>query len=236
VDLRKYIFRAEHKDCFEWTAKKGGREETIAFEEHFRRLAPNALEAWFEVVFWKLASQPQIRNGTTQRIAESLSKHATAGELWHRCDEYVQSRSEAEARTRFEAFHKLFGLKTSSIAIVATFPAFMEPDRFPMVDKRVASWVVAVMREHNGSDPSWVQLVLPKSLNSSNKVLNLNMRDFDFMTQWVKWCQHRADRLTQLTDGFPWRARDVEMAVFRAWGEKSAKKHPELNLPPVPSR
>lgn len=100
VDLRKYKFRTAHEDCFEWTAKKGGREETIAFEEHFRRLAPNVLNAWFEVVFWKLASQPQIRNGTTQRIAESLSKHATAGELWHTCDEYVQSRAEAEARTQ----------------------------------------------------------------------------------------------------------------------------------------
>ena len=40
------------------------------------------------------------------------------------------------------------------------------------------------------------------------------MSDFDFMTQWVKWCQHTAEKLTKLTDGFPWRARDVEMAAL----------------------
>ena len=233
VDLREYAFRTTHKGWFERTTGKGGREETIAFEEDFRRHAPDALEAWFEVVFWKLASQRQNRNRTTQAIADHLPKHTTAGELCRTCGEYVHSRSESEARTRFEAFHALFGLRTDSIATVATLPAFMDPNRFAMVDTRIAKWVGVAMHDHNISDPSGVQLVRPKFLDSKNTVLK--MSDFDFMATWIRWCRYNAEKLTRLGNGFTWRARDVEMAVFCAWGEKK-EKHPKLKLPPIPSR
>ena len=149
VDLRDYRYRAEHEGSFAWTTGEGRREETIAFEDHFRQHAPCAIEPWAEVIFWKLANQPQIRNGTTQRIASSLYSTTTAGELWHRCGEYVLAQGEAEARAQFEAFLKLFGLKTDRIPIVATFPAFMDPKRFPMVDRRVAAWVKEVAAEQN---------------------------------------------------------------------------------------
>jgi hypothetical protein len=234
VDLREYRFRAGHQGWFERNTGNGRREATIAFEEIFRRHAPNALESWFEVVFWKLATQRLVRNGTTHRIEEHLSKHTTAGELWDTCIEYVQSRTESEAQERFERFHKLFGMKTDSIATVATFPAFVDPERFVMVDTRIANWVGAEMHAHNINDPSGVQLVRPRFLDSTNTVLK--MSDLDFMCTWAKWCRRTAEKLTLLTDGFTWRARDVEMAVFRAWGEKSVKQHPELNLPPVPSQ
>lgn len=234
VDLREYRFRAEHEGWFEVAMITGGREETMAFEERFRRHAPCALEPWFEVIFWKLASQKQIRNGTSQRIARYLAENRTAGELWQRCGEYLQCGSDSDARTRFEAFLKLFGLATDSIAVVATFPAFMDPNRFPMVDTRIARWVGAVSETHNRADPSGVMLVRPRFLDSTSTVLKMN--DFDFMRTWVRWCRHTADKLTRSERGHHWRARDVEMAVFRAWGSKEAKTHPEIDLPPLSPR
>ncbi len=165
-------------------------------------------------------------------MAKHLAKHRKAGELWDRCNEYVHS-NDSEARTNFEKVHQLFGLKTDRIAVVATFPAFMDPHRFPMVDTRIAKWVGEAMDEHNRSDPHGVQLVRPRFLDTASTTLA--MSDFDFMLTWMTWCRYNAEKLTRLGSGFRWRARDVEMAVFYAWGEKKERQHPKLKLPPVPS-
>jgi hypothetical protein len=87
------------------------------------------------------------------------------------------------------------------------------------------------MDKHNRADPTGVLLVRPRFLNNRNTVLKMN--DFDFMTSWVQWCRHTAQKLTQREDGFRWRARDVEMAVFWAWGDRNAKRHPAIDLPPL---
>jgi hypothetical protein len=90
------------------------------------------------------------------------------------------------------------------------------------------------MGKHNQADPSIVPLVRPKFLGSSATVLKLN--DFDFMTAWVLWCRQTAEKLTRRDGDFLWRARDVEMAVFWAWGDKNAKRHPAIDLPPLPPK
>ncbi|GAJ05736.1 unnamed protein product, partial [marine sediment metagenome] len=48
------------------------------------------------------------------------------------------------------------------------------------------------------------------------------MVDFDFYLHWVYWARHTAKKLSQQTE-MKWRARDVEMAVFTAWGDKGSK-------------
>jgi hypothetical protein len=85
VSLPAYKFRHHHEGWFKQEFNAGDRDETVGFEYQFRRQASKALEPWFEVVFWKLGSQFQIRNGTTQRIAKNLAEHTTAEELWRRC-------------------------------------------------------------------------------------------------------------------------------------------------------
>jgi hypothetical protein len=233
VDLREYQFRDDHNGWFQRKLAAGDRQETVEFEGYFRRHAPCALEPWFEVVFWKLANQYRFRNRTTQRIVQHLTEKTTPGELWHKCSEYVHCASVSEANARFTEFSILFGLKTDSIATIATFPAFLDPARYPMVDNRVAKWVGAAMHEHNRIDPTGAQLVRPKILDRPNQTA-LKMDDFEFMASWVQWCRHTAKKLTRLTISFQWRARDVEMAVFRAWGEKNAKERPVVHLPPLP--
>ena len=136
-------------------------------------------------------------------------------------------------RTRFEVLHRLFSLRSRSIATVATFPAFLDPDRFPMVDTRIAKWVGRTMDAHNRVDPLGPQLISAKSMNVKGAVLT--MSDFDFMCAWTHWCRHAATKLTDRSSGgFVWRARDVEMAVFRAWGDRNIS-HPEIDLPPLPA-
>jgi hypothetical protein len=231
VDLREYRFRSEYPGWFLRTTGEGRREETVAFEEDFRLHAPKALEAWFEVVYWKLAGRNP--DGGTQAITRGLSsRRTTAAELWDKCSDYVHSQ-ESDARTKFKDFHQLFGFTSDRIAVVATFPAFMDPYRFAMVDTRVAKWVGEAMGEHNMGDPRGVQLVRPPLLDSTRTTLG--MSDFEFMVRWISWCRYNAKKLTQLGNGFRWRARDVEMAVFYAWGEKKERQHPKLRLPPVPS-
>ncbi len=229
VSLSAYQFRSDHEGWFKQGLGAGDREETVRFEDRFRRQASSALEPWFEVVFWKLASQPLIKSGTTQRIATKLAENTTAEELWRKCNRYVDCDA-SEAETRFREFLDLFDLRTDSIATVATFPAFMDPERFPMVDTRIAKWVSHETDKHNQADPVGPQLIRPKLRDKGV----LKMNDFEFMTHWVLWCRNTAHKLTLMQDGFNWRPRDVEMAVFRAWGDKTAKCHPAVDLPALP--
>ena len=216
VSLSAYRFRHDHEGWFELELGTGDREETVGFEDQFRRQASSALEPWFEVVFWKLASQPLIRYGTTQRIAKNLAENTTAEELWRECIRYVDCDA-SEAKTRFREFSDLFNLTTDSIATVATFAAFMDPDRFPMIDTRLAKWVSAEMDKHNHADPAGPQLVRPKLKDKGV----LKMNDFPFMTSWIQWCRHTARKLSPMEDALRWRARDVEMAVFTSPGHRS---------------
>jgi hypothetical protein len=230
VSLSAYKFRSDHQGWFEEELGSGDRGETVGFEDQFRRQASRALEPWFEVIFWKLASQPRDRNRITQRLVRNLAENTTAEELWGRCNQYVDCDT-SEAKKRFEEFLELFNLRTDSIATVATFPAFMDPDRFAMVDRRIAKWVCAEMDRHNQTDLVGPKLVRPKLRDKGV----LKMNDFPFMASWIQWCRHTARKLSPMEhDGFRWRARDVEMAVFQAWGDSKAKRHPEIDLPPLP--
>lgn len=104
--------------------------------------------------------------------------------------------------------------KSRSVAIAATFPAFMAPERFPMVDTSVAQWATACLSRHNTADPTGPQLVRPAYPENGSTVLTLS--DWPFIESWIHWCRHTASKLRSQTD-FEWRARDVEMAVFSAW-------------------
>jgi hypothetical protein len=129
-------------------------------------------------------------------------------------------------REAFKAFQELL-VNSRAIAVAATFPAFLEPNRFPMVDIRVASWVLENLEDHNKTVPEDCQLSPPKWPGNGATVLTLS--DFGFMQSWINWCRHTAEKLPPLGNGEPWRARDVEMAVFQA----SRDKRRLLPLPPL---
>lgn len=202
---------------------KGDRTETMAFEAYFRASGQSAIVPWAVVVFWKL-----VRGGNADtKTREILNRwKATRPQtLWDALTAYIEQPTEV----KFDRFRSLFGFEGKGIAVVATFPAFVAPDRFPMVDQQIAKWVQNHCAAQNDSDPIAPRL----EPTSHNYVLPpkyvLKMRDFSFMQQWTAWCRHTAQKLAMLT-GEEWRARDVEMAVFQAQRDS----RPLNPLPPPP--
>ncbi|MGQ0601830.1 MAG: hypothetical protein ACT4QE_09065 [Anaerolineales bacterium] len=213
-DLRRFADTAIYPGWFNSYSSEGDRDATIAFESYFRENAGIAIEPWIEVVYWKLYSQPYTRGDKAclQLAQHCRDKLITPEGLLEVCNKYVGDSS----RKNFQEIRQLLGLKSSAIAVAATFPAFLRPDQFPMIDTRVAKWVAKSMYDQNGVDSKRPLLSRPKFADSKQSTLGMN--DFDFMQDWIRWCRYNSQQLTKLTN-VEWRARDVEMAVFTAWGE-----------------
>lgn len=229
-DLRRFDNANTYPGWFAISSDSGDRAETMKFEGHFRQHALDAIEPWLEVVYWKIYNQPLARNKTTRAIAKRLlSEQASPRLLWDTCSSFVENPT----RQSFEAFRKLF-IGSNSIAVAATFPAFLRPEIFPMVDRRVARWVASHMEDHNVADPIGIQLVRPVTPVLEKKQSVLTIQDYPFYERWIQWCQSTSLKLTRQTSQ-NWRARDVEMAVFTAWGKGSRTRKLTMYLDPLPA-
>ena len=202
VDLADFKDAQMYPDWFEYDTGNGDRANTMGFEEWFREFAPHHLEAWYEVVFWKLYSQPSRRDRITpDAIANVERSRLTAGDLWNLCHDYIGSPSSRS----FTNFRKHF-FDSNVIATAATFPAFICPKKFPMVDKHIARWASDNVHNH-------LYQIQGRSITLPMKD---NVNSFDqFVRPWYRWCRITACILTKRTGNY-WRARDVEMAVFTA--------------------
>lgn len=214
VRLSEFADAQSFPGWFELDMHCGDREETIAFEDRFRENAPHHIEAWYEVVYWKMYSQGGRANHRTKKFVEQLWGCDTdPGTLWQVCKEYAAHPS----RDALTYLKTALGFTSDRIAVVLTFPALAFPDTHPMVDSRVAEWTLDHWGTHNAADPSGPQLVRPRYLDTS--ITSLPISNWDFVASWVLWCRHMAGKLTDLRAGdIVWRARDVEMAVFTAQG------------------
>ena len=225
-------FQYEHQFSrwFSFDLGNGDRSRTMEFESHFRKHAQKDREVWLEVVFWKLYSQPNHRDRHTYSVATHfLVERISAESLWQACMAYI----EEPTRTNFASFRQRLGFGSSVIAVAATFPAFIDPESYPIVDTRIAKWVGNCMTAYNEADRTGPQLIRPPFCDSQGTVLT--MADFEFMQHWNRWCIYTAQKLTKLTP-IPWRARDVEMAIFYAWGTRRGRRckhHPMVHLNPL---
>jgi hypothetical protein len=184
---------------------QGNRPTTINFENHFRDLAPENMEVFFEVVFWKLYSQASRRQKGTSRIVSFVQDNEiTAEEIWKVVEDFIKNQN----RKNLGKIRDKLGIKTKVLAIPLTFPAFADPEKIPMIDNKVASWVNLNAEDHNCNRKN--KLTLFKKNYSS-----LRENDFPNYLNWIFWCQEMAHVLTEM-NGEKWRARDVEMAVFTA--------------------
>ena len=210
VNLANFADAHLYPGWFERDTGIGGLNETAAFEGRFRELAPNHLEAWYEVVYWKMYTQG--RKDTTTRTAINNIKESgiTASELWRLCYEFMN----VQDRGRFRRFReKMF--RSPSVAVAATFPAFIDPGNFPMVDRQVTDWVRERGARHNYIRSGVFLLDAPTF--TRNKTV-LNESDWGFIQSWIAWCRHTRDILNEHTQSNKrdWTARQVEMAVFTA--------------------
>lgn len=203
---------------------KGDRNSTIAFENYFRSDAQK-IEAWCEVVFWKLYSQKGRGDKKTNECCDFWKKNITGKGLYNAANDFINN----EDRNSFNKYRKLWPFyisRSRAIAVLATHISFLAPDRFPMIDTRIAKWVNSQLNIHNAKNPEGPQLI--KSRYGQNKSTVLTMADFDFYLHWIYWTRYMANKLSQQTE-MKWRTRDVEMAVFTAWGDKRCP-HPRLPL------
>lgn len=216
----------QHANNFQRFFKRqiqGERNSTIAFENYFRSNAQK-IEVWCEVVFWKLYSQKGRRDENTKKCWDFWTEKKITGEkIYNAANNFIINKD----RNSFNKYRKLWPFYSSrAIAVLATHISFLAPDRFPMIDTRIARWVNSQLDTFNEREPNGPQLI--KSHYGQNKSTVLTMADFDFYLHWICWTRYIANKLSQQTE-MKWRARDVEMAVFTAWGDKGCS-HPRLSL------
>ena len=205
VNLADFVDAHEYKGWFESNIC-GCLDSTRAFQKRFSENAPYHLEAWYEVVCWKLYSMPRDpksgkmpRDETTRRVINKLAKaKVTPERLWALCQNYLNQEDQ-------DSFHRLrenFFL-SEVVAVTATFPAFLNPEKFPMVDSQITNWSKRNHEEHSYGPDFTIREDL------------INPNNWDFVKWWIKWSRLTAIKLHTLT-GDEWSARDVEMAVFTA--------------------
>jgi hypothetical protein len=183
----------------------GDRNSTIAFENYYQTNACHHIEVFFEVVYWKLYSQPHIRNRITSKIVNFVQTHGiTSNQLWSSIQQFIISPNI----TNLEEIRNKLGLRTPVLAVPLTLVALANPQKFPMIDNQVARWVNSNASNHNDKRRNKLSLF-------NMKYTSLRYDDFPNYLNWVNWCQEVAQVLTELTSE-QWRARDVEMAVFTA--------------------
>jgi len=221
VNLAEYKSARDFPNFFNRQIE-GDRDSTMLFEDYFRANIQE-VEVWYEVTFWKLYNQKMWCDRTTTGLVQRLGAEleVTTRKLIPALKSFVNDPD----KHAFSHLRKLF-FESSVIATVATFPAFLDPDNFPMVDTRVAKWVNSQLDFHNAKNPNAPQL--KRSQYSPGKDTVLGMTDFGFYIDWINWTRYTASKLSQLTK-MKWRARDVEMAVFTAWGDRGCF-HPWLRL------
>lgn len=213
-DLAAYAYRDEFPNCFHLSIE-GDRESTIAFENRFRRLAPKEPGVYREVVFWKMCSQSGRADNLTGLISDGmLSAGCSPTEIWERIRRFTQSPT----RETLKSMRSAVGVRSRALPTALTFPAFADPERFPMVDSRVATWVNCHLEQANG----WTQSKLRPF-----RIYNGGLTDssFENYLDWVSWCREMAARLSD-SSGTHWRARDVEMAVFAGAAHITTSRDP----------
>ncbi len=216
VDLTGFRSAQKHRGWFDLKIVPGDLSQTMSFETRFREQARNHLEVWSEVVFWKLFSGGTSR--AAKRADALLGSGAAPTDLWASCANYIASPNLES----FRAFRcKLF--RQPVVATAATFPAFICPDRFPMVDTQVTRWASENSDAHRYSGVGGPNLECVPELRPGAV---LRERHWRFVESWTAWCQFTAGMLSQRTQR-AWRARDVEMAVF------SAQRSNDLTLRPL---
>jgi hypothetical protein len=219
--LRTHFRLAER--WFDFQLDRGDREQTMRFEARFRQFAPRSIEPWYELIFWKLASTKGRGKYVATRMIEKLRKvGCKASDIWKVCSDFV----ETEKLEDFKMLQHRLLVTSGALPIAATFPAFMCPERFPMADRWVATWVWRYCDE-NPAEAEARRLIRPSEAFLRHAKTTLTVPgDWQFYLKWIEWCRSSAKLLAELT-AFPWRARDVEMAVFT-----NARSGSEL-LPPI---
>lgn len=88
-----------------------------------------------------------------------------------------------------------------------------ETIRFEAGFRWIARWVVRCFAERFADATAAGLVLLSEAFRRSKQAALMMPADWQFYLRWTEWCRNRAIALAALT-GFPWRARNLEMAAF----------------------
>jgi hypothetical protein len=164
------------------------------------------------------------------------SKGLVAARLWDYCEQFRQEFDEdaRKGKSCLRALQASF-FSSQAMATTWTFIAFSDPNgRFPMIDRRTASWLYDHYPDFTANRMTCAEHLErpPRRFGAGvTGSTGLQLSDYDkFVVGWVRWCRCMAEELASRT-AKQWRARDVEMAIFRA-----ADKRGPIRLSPLHAR
>lgn len=139
----------------------------------------------------------RVGDSRAERMIEDLRDFGpSAPRMWAACWDFVASGK----REAFKDLQTSLFIVAGGIPVAATFPAFMAPERFPMVDSWIAKWV---LRYHDAypADPAAVHLVAPSEpFTSGRRKTLVASADWKFYCGWIEWCRAAASVLSENTD------------------------------------
>jgi HEPN domain-containing protein len=202
VDLRKFKDAPKHPGFFDRVIEPAN---VAQFEDTFRAaLIPGGrVERAAEVVFWKNFGNHQGRERITRDLFVWID-----GPM--RLVKFMEAVQQLAVAPIWESFQKLISScgQTSGFATPLTFLSFYNPQRFPMVDRKIGQWWS--QRFPNEPQFAW---------NPAHTVISPGKKSWEAYLAWTEFCRRLASELSETGD-MAWRARDVEMAV---WADVDAR-------------
>jgi len=214
-NLGEFHRKSEFFDLFfEDRECEGDRDSTLEFEKYYQKNAPDFIEVYIEVFFWKLYSKrqydPIFDRGEWYNLAINTLKKSSATEFWHDITNFVHNLTEDNI-SGVKKYHSNIAHKvasSSAMIIPLTFVSLAYPDKIPMIDSRVIQWINNPKNPHNQNRTNLLQ-----TFSSEKPRID---SDFKSYMSWVKWCNDSATLLNESKNSIyeDWRPRDVEMAIF----------------------
>ncbi|MBM3745517.1 MAG: HEPN domain-containing protein [Acidobacteria bacterium] len=200
VDLSAFKHKGDYPGYFDRVIEP---QEVTAFEDQFRSAVESGspYERAGEVYFWKTIGTPKHSEKTQQ-----LLKHLRPPERWEAFRQALRALSRDPSFGNFEGFRKACGQK-GGFATQTCFLAFFDPARFPMADKRIASW----WRDY----PDRAKRDSPRFCQREDGWIMPCEESWRAYLAWTDYCRRQAESL-KARCGLGWRPRDVELAVWVA--------------------
>jgi hypothetical protein len=126
---------------------------------------------------------------------------------WQRFCDALRHLQKDPNWKNFDVLRKSCG-QTSAFAVPLTFLVFSDSTRFPLADRHIADW-------WSENQPGKSQF----EREAESGRIKPGAGSWTAYLAWVDFCRNHASRLSEVT-GEPWRARDVEMAVWMAQRKK----------------
>ncbi|MBI4874129.1 MAG: HEPN domain-containing protein [Acidobacteria bacterium] len=153
-----------------------------------------------EVAFWKNFRQHKSRDSIAKALLDRLTPNGAAEGL----AQAIEILAQAFNWVSFQELREACG-QASGFATPLAFLSFYDPAHFPMADRRIGEWWARRFPQE------------PQFSRRKDGLIQSNQQSWSAYVSWTEFCRRQAEALSNPSD--PWRARDVEMAV---WSDAAA--------------